>query len=118
MSGTMKFGIAVLVAFMSWVVLASPQSQPEFPCYTIHARYMFYTGDGVRELWPIGSHRKLWVEAGDEELMHKLGLDHPEKDALYGDFSVCPLEADKPGVMRHVRIASWNHLRYGPAPRR
>lgn len=114
----MKFAIVMLVTFTSCVVvIARPGSQPTFTCYSVHARYSFYTGDGVRELWPIGSHRKLWVEAGDDSLMDKVGLDHPGK-ALYGDFSVCPLEPDKPGVMRHVRVASWEHLKYGPLPRR
>ena len=83
----------------------------------MRARYAVYTGDGVRELWPIGSRRTLWVEDGDDKPVDKLIPDHEDK-ALYGEFTVCPLEPEKPGAMRHVRITSWKDLKYGPPRRR
>jgi hypothetical protein len=111
---TRRFSIAVtLVASCLAVAAASQHSQPTFPCYTVRARYAVYTADGVRELWPIGSRRKLWVEDGDDKLFGKLVPDH-QNEALYGEFTVCPLEPGKPGAMRHVHIRSWKDLKYGP----
>jgi hypothetical protein len=113
-----QFSIAVtLLASCLAVATAGQQPQPAFPCYTVRARYTIYEADGVRELWPIGSRRTLWVEDGDDKLADKLGPDHQNK-ALYGEFTVCPLEPEKPGVMRHVRITSWKDLKYGPLRRR
>ena len=118
-AATYPFCIAVAIALASALthVALGQQSRPQFPCYTVRARYTFYMGDGVRELWPIGSRRLLWVEGGDKKLIDKLIPDHQDK-ALYGEFTVCPLEAEQPGAMRHVRIGSWKHLKYGPLRRR
>lgn len=113
-----RFSISVtLLASCLAVAAAGQQSQPAFPCYTVRARYTIYEADGVRELWPIGSRRTLWVEDGDDKLADKLIADHQNK-ALYGEFTVCPLEPEKPGAMRHVRITSWKDLKYGPLRRR
>ena len=118
-AATHPFRIAVAIALASSLTLvaAGQQSRPKFPCYKVRARYAVYEGDGVRELWPIGSRRLLLVENGDEKLVYKLMPDHQDK-ALYGEFTVCPLEPERPGVMRHVRIGSWKGLKYGPPRRR
>ncbi len=117
-SATFRIGIAVtLLASCLAVAAAGQQSQPAFPCYAVRARYAVYTADGARELWPIGSRRTLWVEDGDDKLLDKLVPDH-QNEALYGEFTVCPLEPEKPGAMRHVRIRSWKDLKYGPLRRR
>ena len=112
-----RCGIAVFLLASGLAVAAAPQAKQSLPCYAVRARYTFYEGDGVRELWPIGSRRLLWVEDGDDKLMDKLIPGHQDK-ALYGEFTICPLEPEKPGAMRHVRITSWKHLKYGPPRRR
>ncbi len=73
------------------------------PCFRIHARFDIYTGDGMEELWPVGTHRVLWAASGTEKLEGLLG-DHPDDFSLFGDFVVCPLTKDVPGEMRHVCI--------------
>ena len=114
----MRLCAAILLALTSYAaVVVAQQSQPTFPCYSMRARYTVYMADSVRELWPIGSRRLLWVEDGDEKLINKLVPEH-QGESLYGDFTVCPLEPDRPGIMRHIRIASWGHLKYGPARQR
>lgn len=87
-------------------------AQP-FPCFSVHGRYAVYTGDGMEELWIIGTHRLLLPVRGTELLEDKLrGSEHDK--ALYGDFTVCPLEKDTPGAMRKVAIQGWKNLKIGP----
>ena len=72
----MKLLVGAVLAFASCVAITAAQSKPDFPCYTVHARYAVYTGDGVRDLWPIGSHRLLWVQDGDDKLVEKVLPNH------------------------------------------
>lgn len=77
-------------------------------CFSIHARFAVYTGDGMEVLWPVGSHRRLWVSAGSNRLNAMLG-DYPDDFYIFGDFFVCPQEKDVPGHMRKICIKEmWN----------
>lgn len=116
MRDTLLLGILLFVSYSP--LRAEENSKPEFPCYTVHARYTLY-GDGTRVLWPVGSKRLLTVVADRVTwgLEEKLGPDHRD-EALYGDFRVCPQQPERAGTARAVRIASWSHLRYGPRPSR
>ena len=94
----------------------SAEEQP-FPCFTVHGRYAVYIADGQEEIWVIGTHRLLRPVKGSDPLQQKL-LGIENEKALYGDFTVCPLEKDTPGAMRNVRIETWKNLRFGPPSRR
>jgi len=79
-------------------------------CYSIHARYTVYTGDGMEVLWPVGTHRLLWAAHGTDHLDTML-TGHLDDSAIFGDFVVCPLDKEIPGHMRHVCIQEMKHLR-------
>ena len=79
-------------------------------CFSIHARYAVYTGNGMEELWPVGTHRVFWVASGSHELNVLLG-DNPDDFYVFGDFVVCPLSKNVPGEMRHVCIKQAKNLR-------
>jgi hypothetical protein len=81
-------------------------------CFSIHARFAVYTGDGMEELWPVGSRRLLWVVSGNNnyELNRLLG-DRPDDFYIFGDFIVCPLNKEVPGQMRHVCIKEMRNLK-------
>jgi hypothetical protein len=65
-------------------------------------------------IWIVGTKRILGVTdgrghpAGDDMLPVKLdkmlSADGPCGKAAYGDFTVCPLTPDRPGVMRRVCV--------------
>lgn len=61
-------------------------------------------------LWPVGTHRELWVERGTEKLIAMLA-DKEGDYSIFGDFVVCPLTKDKPGVMRHICIKEARNLK-------
>jgi hypothetical protein len=74
-----------------------------FSCFTVHGRYAVYSADGMEEIWVIGTHRLLFPVQGTEPLQDMLrGVENDK--ALYGDFTVCPLEKGTPGAMRKVSI--------------
>jgi hypothetical protein len=92
-------------------------------CYWTHGRLAVYNGGvpNVR-LWKIGTKRILGILSGpgyklaDEE---KTGPELPRNverafksiDArIFGDFEVCPLEPERPGVMQSACIESARNL--------
>jgi hypothetical protein len=110
-----KYVLSVLVlTFISVTPLALAQDSCEQTtfgkCFTIHARFAVYTGDGMETLWPVGSHRLLSVAAGKDRLYKMLG-DRPSDYFIFGDFVVCPLEKDIPGHMRRVCIKEMRNLK-------
>src|SRR5262245_13854960 len=88
--------------------------QPSFPCFTQHGRLTAFSNGIAVRLWLIGTKRVVHPE-GDLKLPpdfdryldpmppHSYGI-------VYGDFEICPLEADVPGQMRRVRIGSAERL--------
>jgi hypothetical protein len=67
----------------------------------------------MEEIWVVGTHRLLFPVRGTEKLEDKLRGAENDK-ALYGDFTICPLEKDTPGTMRKVSIKGWKNLKLGP----
>jgi len=119
-----RFALAFTFLFVASLLTATrqdsqkpPIAEGQFPCFTVHGRYAVYTADGQEEIWVIGTHRLLRPVRGSEPLQEKLRVIENEK-ALYGDFTVCPLEKDTPGSMRNVRVESWKNLKFGPPSRR
>lgn len=79
-------------------------------CFSTHARFAVYTGDGMETLWPVGTHRLLWPASGTGPLDRLVG-DRPGDVYVFGDFVVCPLMKDIPGEMRHVCIQTMKNLK-------
>jgi hypothetical protein len=79
-------------------------------CFSIHARYAVYTGDGMEVLWPVGTHRLLWASAGTDQLDEMMG-DRLSDFYVFGDFVVCPQSKEVPGEMRHVCVKQMSNLR-------
>jgi hypothetical protein len=90
---------------------STPCTQTNFgKCFSIHARYAVYTGDGMEELWPVGTHRLLWAASGTDQL-DALLRDHESDFYIFGDFVVCPLSKEIPGEMRHICIQKMRNLK-------
>jgi hypothetical protein len=77
-------------------------------CFSIHARFANYTGDGQMDLWPVGSKRKLGVSGASDQLED---MTSGGEYFVFGDFVVCPLEKEIPGKKRAVCIKEMKNLR-------
>ena len=83
-------------------------------CFTVHGRLTTCTGVPNARIWIVGTKRILGVAdakddvAGDGLLPGALEDEMfgsaPCSKAAFGDYTVCPLEPDRPGVMRHVCV--------------
>ena len=87
-------------------------------CYWTHGRLLAANGNPSYRLWKIGTHRVLGIYSGPgAEKADELDNEHPElpanlgkydllKTTIFGDFEVCPLEAEKEGHMQSACIES------------
>jgi hypothetical protein len=83
-------------------------------CFDVHGRLSFYNGAPSARIWKIGTKRLLGVH--DSVLPGQLGLRMTSSNMqAFGDFRVCPLTREKPGVMQIVCIASARHVKYKKA---
>lgn len=92
-------------------------------CYWTHGRLANYNGTPTLRLWKIGTKRILAIHSGPG---FKLGDNeensNPEVPAnverafkdfetlVFGDFEICPLEPEQPGVMQRACIESAKDL--------
>jgi len=84
-------------------------------------------GNPSYRLWKIGTHRVLGIYSGPS--VDRYGLDnegpelpsnverklwatkdHHQANDIFGDFEVCPLEPEKPGVMQAACIESAKNI--------
>ena len=89
-------------------------------CFTVHGRLTTCTGIPNATLWVVGTKRILGVvdgkgrPNGDGLLPPALGQEMfastPCAKAAFGDFTVCPLAPDVPGVMRRVCVVAATRL--------
>lgn len=88
-------------------------AKPVEPCSTRHGRLSSQNGIGLT-VWLIGTTRVVAVENDFDELPARvrryLSMTSPDHSYVFGDFDVCPLEADRPGHMRRVCIAGAEKL--------
>ncbi len=91
-------------------------------CYWTHGRIGFYNGTPAFRLWKIGTNRLLGIYSGPS--LDRYGLDNEDpqmpanlertfktsENRVYGDFEVCPLEAEREGAMQAACIESAKNL--------
>jgi hypothetical protein len=76
------------------------------PCFSVHGRLAGANGNPSVRIWRIGTKRILGVD-DDYELppsLRNCGWGGPR--SMYGDFHVCPLSREQPGVMQFVCVES------------
>ena len=91
-------------------------------CYWTHGRVGFYNGTPAIRLWKVGTNRLLGIYSGPS--VDRYGLDNedpqmptnlkrsfkPSENRVYGEFEVCPLEAERDGAMQAACIESAKNL--------
>ena len=88
-------------------------AKPIEPCVTRHGRLSSQNGTSLK-IWLVGSKRVVAVEQDVDDvpsfLRRYLDMTSPDHSYIYGDFEICALEADRPGHMRRVAVASASRL--------
>jgi hypothetical protein len=80
-------------------------------CVTVHGRLFIANGTPSMRIWRIGTTRILGVLPSENEIVPSVIRKYAGFDTnVYGDFEVCPLTAEKPGVMQSVCVESADHL--------
>ena len=89
-------------------------------CFTVHARLTTCAGIPNATLWIVGTKRILGVADvrgrpnGDgllpPALEREMFSSTPCSKAAFGDFTVCPLTPDEPGIMRRVCVVAATRL--------
>ncbi len=120
------FGLKSAVPADDRVMKKSCKEHPKLsgPCFNVRGRLSFYNGNPSMRIWPVGTNRLLGVSEGrfnlpeyanmPPEIIEKLGgFDNK----LFADFTVCPFENDKPGVMRLICVESAKNIFVRPRER-
>lgn len=86
---------------------------PVESCVTQHGRFSSQNGIPYT-IWLIGTTRRVAVANGQEgvppEARRYLEMTSSDHSYIYGDFEICPLEADVSGQMRQVCVVSSKNL--------
>lgn len=90
------------------------------PCFIVHGRLTVCNGAPSARIWVIGTPRVLGITdaagnpVGNEllpgRLLPRMLSRPPCSEAAFGDFTVCPLSPERPGVMRRVCVAAADNL--------
>jgi hypothetical protein len=89
-----------------------PCSEPAVePCFSHRGRLSAQNGI-AHMLWLVGTKRIVAVDNGEmpRVLWRYLDMTSPDHRDIYGDYEICPLEADQPGHMRRVCISGASRL--------
>jgi hypothetical protein len=87
-------------------------------CFWVEGRLTVGNGTPQVRIWPKGTRRLLgvvtgaWSAEGEDLLPPNVEsfLSTGRTDRVWGHFRVCPLEADRPGRMRSVRVVQARRL--------
>ena len=95
----------------------------EAMCYWTRGRLSLYNGNPSYRLWKIGTHRILGIYSGPGfEKRYSQDTENPELPInverafrtpytqIFGDFEVCPLEAEVAGTMQAACIESAKNI--------
>jgi hypothetical protein len=77
-------------------------------CFTVHGRLSAWNGSPTMRIWRVGTHRMLGTR--DDPLPLNLAKEMDWGVEAWGDFLVCPITRERPGVMQTVCIESADHL--------
>ena len=87
---------------------------PIEPCTIRHGR--FSTQNGITQtIWLVGTRRRLNVTNEVSDFLPASALKYteltsPDHSYIFGDFTICPLEPDRPGFMREVCVVDAKNL--------
>jgi hypothetical protein len=97
-----------------WACLGKPIE----PCVKRHARLSSQNGIPFR-LWLIGTSRVMRIDDTEmpDTVQRYLNMTSEDHSYIYGDFEVCPLEADQPGHIRSACVRSADRLVIQPLRR-
>ena len=88
-------------------------AKPIAPCAKHHGRLSSQNGIGLK-IWLIGTTRMVAVDNVIDELPQSVArylyMTSPDHSYIYGDFNICPLEADRPGQLRRVCVVGAEKL--------
>jgi hypothetical protein len=85
-------------------------------CFTIRGRLNFYNGGTNFRIWRVGTTRILGLEQSDDNPNVPTNVGaylqrlFEEGLSLFGDFTVCPLTAQKLGEMQYICVESAANL--------
>ena len=83
------------------------------PCVKRHGRLSSQNGIALR-IWLIGTTRMVALANDVEDLprllQKYLDMTSPDHSYVFGDFDICPVEADRPGYSRRVCVAGAEKL--------
>jgi hypothetical protein len=77
-------------------------------CKMIHGRVKLW-GDGWLTFWPIGTKRLMTIQGNVPPHLDTL-INISSDTHIVGDFEVCPLKKDRPGVSQWICIATASRL--------
>jgi hypothetical protein len=88
--------------------------EPVAACTTRHGRYSTQNGT-AQIIWLIGTNRVVGVANDAEHFLPSSVLKYTEISSenhsyIFGDFTICPTERDRPGYMRNVCVADIKNL--------
>ena len=107
----------VAIALVLLVPQQGAMARSHDSCAWLHGRMTFGNGSPWVRIWPHGTHRLLGVvnwqnePEGDKIVPMAVGnmwLAHQDSD-IWGDFRVCPMEPDRKGYMRRVKVTAARH---------
>ena len=88
-------------------------ARPIEPCFTHHGRLSSQNGVALK-IWLIGTKRVVGLDNDFDQLPDTLrkylDMSSPNHSYIYGDFEICPTQADTPGQMRRACVASAEKL--------
>lgn len=124
---TLRLSLLLLLGGLSGT--ATSPSKRKIPCKTIqnasscywtHGRLTYGNGTPAVRLWKIGTHRVLGIYSGPSvDRRHSMdnegpalpaNLAMPFGSAIFADFEVCPLEAEKRGAMQAACIETAKNI--------
>ncbi len=83
-------------------------------CRLLHGRVDFRDADGWFTFWPIGTKRLMSIQGSVPSNLDAVVRPNSISYVM-GDFEVCPLSKDHPGVSQHICIARASRLVVIPA---
>jgi len=76
-------------------------------CFVVRGRMRAYNGSPTFRIWRLGTRRLLGVAGGETPMLPKgVACENGFECDVFGEFEVCPLTKEEPGVMQRVCVAS------------